>query len=171
MKIMNKYWLLIIGFVIGFIAGYNLHREYISELPDMETVRIDTIVITDSVIKRVPYPVDVIRTIPPVDVDTAKVISDYFLKRVYKDTLINNEVLVVSVTDTVSENTLLERKVNYTYSYPKITQSAKNRLYLNVDSRGVMSVSGTHKNLMISAGYDAVNKLPILGLGIKLFER
>lgn len=170
-KIMKQFWFLIIGLIIGFLACYFFNRKDSCNLTDMETIRIDTIKITDSLERPVPYPVVVIRSIAPPDVDTAKVITDYFLKRVYKDTLINTDLLMVSVTDTVTENALLARKINYTYSYPQITKSAKNRLYLNADSRGVISASGTHKNLMISAGYDPVNKLPVLGFGIKLFER
>ena len=78
---------------------------------------------------------------------------------------------MVTVIDTVNKNSLLARKIYYNYSYPQITKSVKDRVFLNADSRGITSVSWMHKNISVSAGYDVVNKKPILGFGVKLFER
>lgn len=168
---MKQFWCIVIGVIIGFGICYLLDRGQSNELPDMDIVRIDTLSITDTFYKPVPIPKEVIKQLPPAVIDTAMVIADYYARKIYNDTLINTDMLMVSVTDTVHENALLARKINYTYSYPQITKTTKNRLYMGADSRGVTWVGWSHKNIVLSAGYDIFNNKPTLGFGVKLFER
>ncbi|SHE56809.1 hypothetical protein [Dysgonomonas macrotermitis] len=139
-----------------------------------EIVRIDTIRKSDSVYVPIPYPIEIIPAIIPSEIDTQAVIADYYSKKVYRnDTVINTDKLIVSITDTVTENSLSGRSVYYTFEYPEVTRYKipKDRLSINADTRGIVNLAWQRNRFVFSAGYDIANKKPVVGFGINIFEK
>lgn len=175
---MKHYFNYAIYLLIGLAIGAFLWRLYdirSESQPSDEIIRIDTIRKTDSIYVPVPYPSEIIKPVfIPEEIDTVAIIADYYSKIVYdKDTLINTSNLIVSVTDTISENRKTGRSVYYTLQYPEITRQRKikDRLNINADTRGVVNLSWQRNRFVFSGGYDVVNNKPVIGFGYNLFER
>ena len=93
----------------------------------------EPVVIRDTVIEYVTiekeYPVYVpkIKYVTKVDidtfttpVDTAAILADYYAIRTYEDTQVLDS-LDLTITDTVSQNQILGRKIAYNFTYPRNT--------------------------------------------------
>lgn len=87
----------------------------------------------------------------PIDVDTLAVVEDYFREYIYTDTLQVDSLGIGIVEDTVTQNRIVSRSVNWDYKIPIITETVtttiqlppvkKNQIYLgatmNVDPLGI----------------------------------
>lgn len=65
------------------------------------------------------------------EIDTLKILADYFAIRTSNDTLLNDSSLFVLVNDTIQMNSIKSRNFVVRRSYPEITKTVVNELYLN----------------------------------------
>ena len=79
----------------------------------------------------VPKPTDTVYVPMPQTVDTAKIISDYYLQKIYRDTLhlavstaAGRDSVRAIVTDTIWQNGIAGRRVSFTF-YPKRRTTGK----------------------------------------------
>lgn len=164
-------WVVLIG--ISILCIYYMITNDSNKQSNYIDVRIDTIVVVDTFTLPPPKPQIIIkREIPPA-IDTMAILSAYFEKRIFNDTIINNENLIVEVKDTITENQIQSRKINYSLLYPEITRTLKprNRLSIHADTRGSIYLQLQRDRYLFSGGYDIVNKTPMIGLGINIFEK
>jgi hypothetical protein len=100
--------LLLVIIVLLFLVLTKKEQQVITSEP-IVTIHYDSV--PYEVIKPVPYPVRVIDTVRiPADVDTMAILADYFLFRIYVDTIINTADLKVTVVDSVHQNRLFGRR-------------------------------------------------------------
>jgi len=57
--------------------------------------------------------------------DTLQILEDYFTYRIYKDSIIGDTISIY-ITDTLTENKLTSREVNYDYILPTVTKYITN---------------------------------------------
>ena len=120
----HKYYLLIIAVLLVIIV---LLRECTvpSTVTDYKTTTITTIkydTITDSITSYVPkYYTKIILKTDTVykDIDTAAILTDYFSTYVYSDT-VKKDSLTIIINDSVSENKIQFRNIQYTMLYRTI---------------------------------------------------
>ena len=63
-----------------------------------------------------------------IPIDTSAILSDYYAIRTYEDTQVLDS-LDLTITDTVSQNQIVGRKIAYNFTYPRKT--IKETIYLN----------------------------------------
>lgn len=157
----------VISFLVLFMyfswsAGY---RDGIRQAPPGDTIRIDSIIEIP-----IPSPSVEVRVPVPAEVDTAAILSDYYIQRMYEDTLINNEFVTLMLRDTVYNNKLLGRTVHYNLSIPT-TKIPEQELMVTGDFgyRNQTVMAGyRYKRLQFRAGYDFYNKAPMVGIGLTI---
>ena len=95
----------------------------------------DTIIEYVTIEKEYPVYVPKVKYITKVDIDTfstpidtAAILADYYAIRTYEDTQVLDS-LDLTITDTVSQNQILGRKIAYNFTYPRTT--IKETIYLN----------------------------------------
>ena len=171
-----KYLTAIMPILLLLIAGILIGRTWFTPSGDKPDIIVDTTYIThsDTLYIDRPVPIKILEPTAPLPaVDTAAIIADYLRSRVYTDTLINRPELVLILTDTVHQNALLGRDIQYTLTTPVVTQTkAKARpfsLYLLADSRLAATLIVERKRWVVQGGYDINNKQPLVGVGYKLY--
>ncbi len=151
--------LICVALVLLFLLGYRAGRQRVSPAPIASP---DTIYRTDTlwreappVIKEVPVPV-------PQDVDTAAILEAYFTKRIYNDTLVNDNLLSIAVEDTVFQNTLLNRRAVYTLKVPAYQRAIS--FGVAVAHRSFALMAGyRHNRTEYQLGYDMYNRSLMVG--------
>jgi hypothetical protein len=95
----------------------------------------DTIIEYVTIEKEYPVYVPKIKYVTKVDIDTfttpidtSAILADYYAIRTYEDTQVLDS-LDLTITDTVSQNQILGRKIAYNFTYPRTT--IKETIYLN----------------------------------------
>jgi hypothetical protein len=95
----------------------------------------DTIIEYVTIEKEYPVYVPKIKYITKVDIDTfttpidtSAILSDYYAIKTYEDKQVLDS-LDLTITDTVSQNQILGRKIAYNFTYPRKT--IKETIYLN----------------------------------------
>ena len=95
----------------------------------------DTIIEYVTIEKEYPVYVPKIKYITKVDIDTfttpidtSAILSDYYAIKTYEDKQVLDS-LDLTITDTVSQNQILGRKIAYNFTYPRTT--IKETIYLN----------------------------------------
>ena len=95
----------------------------------------DTIIEYVTIEKEYPVYVPKIKYVTKVDIDTfttpidtAAILADYYAIRTYEDTQVLDS-LDLTITDTVSQNQIVGRKIAYNFTYPRKT--IKETIYLN----------------------------------------
>lgn len=70
----------------------------------------------------------------PQDVDTAKILRDYFAKRHYEGNILSDSTLTIDYKAMVEQNTLKELSVSYELNYLQttVTHQNKNQLFVSV---------------------------------------
>ena len=120
-----------------------------SGTPASTKPRIEQDTITEYVTIEKEYPVYVpkIKYVTKVDIDTfstpidtAAILADYYATRTYEDTQVLDSLDLV-ITDTVSQNQIVGRKIAYNFTYPRktITETIyinKRELYVGVGVTG-----------------------------------
>ena len=151
--------------VLLFFAWYAGYREGIRHTPLAPEIihKTDTFTLPSPVsVKEVPVEV-------PADVDTAAILADYYTQRMYNDTIIQTEMLSVTLHDTVYNNMLLGRKVYYTLDIPIIDRTNEISLSADIGKRmQLISVGYQHKNITYKLGYDFYNRTPTVGVAFTL---
>lgn len=119
----------------------------------------------------VPQPAETIRVVEPGEVDTQYVVREHFTKKVYRDTILQNDTVQLVVRDTVFENALGEREVSL---------KVNTELFRKHHALGLMGAMGRHQaDLMgtyrrdrwtVAAGWDFAQGGPMIGLGYTIKE-
>ena len=96
-------------------------------VPTEPTVTRDTIIEYVTIEKTYPIYVPKVKYVTKVDIDTfstpidtATILADYYAVRTYEDTQVLDS-LDLTITDTVSQNQILGRKIAYNFTYPRST--------------------------------------------------
>jgi len=100
------------------------------------------------------------------EIDTVKVIGDYFTKKFYSDTL-NEDSLIAIVNDTVYKNSIISRQFKYELIYPTVTITKDSSVLKNEFFWG-LDMAGTKNQLnLIGAGIMLKTKRDnVYGLGL-----
>lgn len=136
----------------------------------------------------IPYPVEVIRidTIPA-DVDTLSILSEYFAKKRYKDTILFDGAKV-SIEELISENKIQWRNVRLDMDQKEITiernfyEVPRNKVYIgaSIATNGKsinnsFAIDGVFvpksDKMLFQAGYDIINQQIRIGAAFKLAIR
>jgi hypothetical protein len=116
----------LILFLIGLSSFFLYRISVIESQKPIEEVKIDTLVVTkDTTIFKKGSTIfrTRVETLKvPIYIDTSQVIKDYYSKFEYVDTLNFKEHGFVIVTDTVTENSILNRNVNASLNSVYITK-------------------------------------------------
>ena len=95
----------------------------------------DTIIEYVTIEKEYPVYVPKVKYVTKVDIDTfttpidtSAILADYYAIRTYEDTQVLDS-LDLTITDTVSQNQILGRKIAYNFTYPRKT--IKETVYIN----------------------------------------
>lgn len=161
---------LVIGVILFFVLFMYIswsvgYRDGIRQALPGDTIRIDSIIEIP-----VPYPVVEVQVPVPAKVDTAAILADYYVQRMYDDTLVNTEFVTLMLCDTVYNNKLLGRTVHYSLSIPT-TKMPEHEVMVTGDFgyHNQTVVAGyRYKKLQFRAGYDFYNKAPMVGIGLTL---
>jgi len=121
--------------IVVLIVIIFLLRNCSGPVEPTERVIRDTIVEYVTIEKEYPVYVPKIKYVTKVDIDTfttpidtAAILADYYAIRTYEDTQVLDS-LDLTITDTVSQNQILGRKIAYNFTYPRTT--IKETIYLN----------------------------------------
>ncbi len=134
-----------------------------------EKCRFDTIVVNDTIRIQSPVRIDHIQVPIPQKIDTLAVIRDYYAKNVYQDTVINTKILSVIVRDTVEQNGLTGREVYYTLHQPVLREKRNGLSLSSIFAFKSIPVTLNYEceAWRFSAGYDVVNRVPVIGVGYR----
>lgn len=112
-----------------------LQRNCSGPVEPTERIIHDTIIEYVTIEKEYPVYVPQIKYITKVDIDTfntpidtSAILADYYAIRTYEDTQVLDS-LDLTITDTVSQNQILGRKIAYNFTYPRKT--IKETIYIN----------------------------------------
>ena len=169
----------VVSFILLSVVAGIVVSILLSHKPAVNgTIRTDTTFIPfhDTIYRDKPTLVYIQAPQLPVVIDTQAIIASYYSTHIYKDTLINLPELKVSITDSVRENSIIGRVVDYNYVMPVITKtvtlpSPKWSGAVLVDSRGAASALLRYNRTLYTGGYDFVNKVPFVGVGFNLFSK
>ena len=126
----------------------------------------------------VPQPRDTVYVPVPERVDTGQVINDYYLQKIYRDTVFvavstgaGRDSARAVVTDTIWQKGIAGRGLSFTF-YPK-------RL-VRAHSVGLLSTFGYHnltimaeyryRMMKMYAGYNLIDHAPVAGVGFQIFS-
>lgn len=123
----------------------------------------ETVIRHDTIRPAVPEPKVIVREIPA-DVDTAAILTDYFLEKQYLDTIIERPYLRVELTDVISRNTLLDRTVVVDYRQPVVYNNALTLGSLLGPHNCIVLAGYRRKSWEFRAGYDWYNKAMVIGI-------
>lgn len=166
-EILTSFFWLILFCIICLWIGYGIGTRQ----QNNRTQR-DTVTLTDILFLPMPVPGKYIIVEVPADVDTAAILKDYYTQKIYDDTLVHNNRMNLVLRDTVYNNKLLGRTVNYTLSNP-VPKNESHELMISGD------VGFKHQSIMLDykldrfhfrAGYDFYNKAPMAGVGFTLIK-
>ena len=133
---MKKYFKNIQSLLIAvLVVVIFLMRQCSGPIEPTERVVRDTIVEYTTIEKEYPVYVPKIKYITKVDIDTfttpidtAAILADYYAIRTYEDTQVLDS-LDLTITDTVSQNQIIGRKIAHNFTYPRKT--IKETVYIN----------------------------------------
>lgn len=121
----------------------------------------------------VPQPSDTVTDTLPAHIDTLKVIKTFYKKLAYHDTIVKTNNVTVALTDTVYNNRIISRMVDYKIDNPAAPRPPEQGI-------GVVGIFGKqylatlaaykYKNMRIYGGWDFYNKAPTVGIGFNLIE-
>ena len=151
--------LLLVCYIAGFCIGFHFAKAKYSD-----AIERDTILVKETVPEYRPMPSDTVYVEVPADIDTAAVVSAYYAKVVYVDKVPVESYGTVTIIDTVYQNGIDNRVIEYDLSFPTYTKKKKFSFSAGafVYGSGFGPLLGArYKHLRISAGYDLKNKGPI----------
>ena len=147
---MNRYVKNIQTLLIAVLVILLFQRNCSGPIEPTERIIRDTIVEYVTIEKEYPVYVPKIKYVTKVDIDTfttpidtAAILADYYAIRTYEDTQVLDS-LDLTITDTVSQNQILGRKIAYNFTYPRKTIKEtiilnKRELYFGVGLTGDQS--------------------------------
>ena len=165
-----------VAFLIGGACGFWVVRQMVLH-PDPDTARTDTVYRTEHVEVPRYYPVPELIVMPPFPavIDTPAVIAAFYATKFYRDTLVNNEQITAVLEDSVTENSITDRRFTFDLRYPEITKTVTRKPVVQagifVDTRASAGIQAGYKSVFLQAGYSLRDKEPFVGIGFKFFER
>ena len=112
-----------------------LQRNCSGPVEPTERIIRDTVIEYVTIEKEYPVYVPKIKYVTKVDIDTftapidtSAILADYYAIKTYEDTQVLDS-LDLTITDTVSQNQILGRKIIYNFTYPRKT--IKETIYIN----------------------------------------
>lgn len=119
----------------------------------------------------IPMPAETIRIQLPSEVDTVKVIQEYFTQKVYRDTVLQNDTVTLVLQDTIWQNSIADRTVSLTFNADRFTKahSVSVGTVLGFQQADLLA-SWRHRRWQLSAGWNFVDKSPVVGGAYTLFE-
>jgi len=121
--------------IVVLIVVIYLMRQCSGPIESTERVVRDTITEYVTIEKEYPVYVPKVKYVTKVDIDTfstpidtAAILADYYAIRTYEDTQVLDS-LDLTITDTVSQNQIVGRKIAYNFTYPRKT--IKETIYIN----------------------------------------
>ena len=172
---MNRYVKNIQTLLIAVLVILLLQRNCSGPIEPTERIIRDTIVEYVTIEKEYPVYVPKIKYVTKVDIDTfttpidtAAILADYYAIRTYEDTQVLDS-LDLTITDTVSQNQILGRKIAYNFTYPRKTIKEtiilnKRELYVGLGMAGNADQINYFGGEMVYK--DKKNKAFGLGVGI-----
>ncbi|MBO5626828.1 MAG: hypothetical protein J5953_13705 [Prevotella sp.] len=162
----TEVWAFVGGVLVAMIIG--MVADALTA-PHGSSRQADTV--TEWRTRYVPQPAETIHVAEPARVDTHHVVREYFTKKVYRDTIVENDTVQLVVRDTVYENALGEREVSL---------KVNTELFRKHHAIGLMGAMGRHQaDLMgtyrrdrwtVAAGWDFEASGPVIGLGYTIKE-
>lgn len=169
---------LLVGLVLGIVAGLFLYNRFIEDPDNVIEVRYDSIIYRFDTIP-IPQPYEVVKYVDRVRIDTfirpdtiklydtITIVQDYKDKRFYSDTIRNDE-LVAYLDETVQFNRITNRDFSYQILRPMyIKQDNSIGVGLSYYGTFIPNVYYNRKNWSVSVGY---NKELYLGVQYKLIQ-
>jgi hypothetical protein len=150
------------------LALTTLRPKVRSAVPQWLHPKTDTI--RDTIRLRRPGIVRTIQVpVPAGKVDSAAGVAAYYAKNVYHDTLVDSPQLTIHLTDTVQNNRLMGRTVDYRVK----TVDRCHRLFLSsavsLSSASVFAGYGSRR-WSVFGGYDFMNRTPVVGASYNLLR-
>ena len=132
--------------ILFFCMNFSKHEKDVVE-------NVVTVLKTDTVYKCITIPnVIIYRDIPP-KIDTLAILTDYFAKREYLDTIVCTPEAVVTLQETVENNRITDRSVSLQTFQTIIHTQKKNNLYLSADIGRYPSVALTLQRPKLGLGF------------------
>lgn len=158
--------------IIGAIC-FRYEKKLKQQPPPTVEYKLVKKAVHDTVYIKEPQPSEVIYVPVPEYVDTAAIIADYYSYLVYVDTIHANEYIDIKITDSVYNNKLLAHQIEVlslpeVYVPPNATTSRSLALGL-LASKNLLATKCDFqfKRHEFSAGYDFINKAPLVGYTYK----
>lgn len=119
----------------------------------------------------IPMSAETIRIQMPSTVDTVKVIQEYFTQKVYRDTVLQNDTVTLVLQDTVWQNSIADRTVSLTFNASRFTKANSVSVGTVVGfQQADLLASWRHRRWQLSAGWNFVDRSPVVGASYTLFE-
>lgn len=166
---MKNSWVFFVSILIVLLVMYVSWRVGYRDGTRHAVPAYDTILVCDTQWLPAPSPIQVVQSPVPTQIDSAAVVRDYYKQRIYDDTLIQTEFVSVRLRDTVYNNLLLGRTLDYKIKVP--VPKYNNQIFVSADIGShlqVISAGYQYKNLIYKAGYDFYNEGPVIGIGLTL---
>lgn len=118
-----------IGIILSLVIIIFLQKSCVKPTPVNDNTTVVTKIVTkyDTIIREVPtyvpkWKTKIVREIDsfPIPIDTAEILKDYFTLYYYEDSLIKDS-LKLYIKDTITENKIKNRTINYSLIYPTTT--------------------------------------------------
>lgn len=151
--------LVLVTYLTAFCMGFRYAQQKYSDC-----LVHDTVTVKEKLEVYKPMPSDTLYVKVPADVDTAAVLAAYFSRVTYHDVVPVENYGTVTIIDTIYQNGIENRVIEYDLSFPSYTKKKNFSLaagaFVRHDGFGPVA-SIRYKNLRLSAGYDIRNKAPI----------
>lgn len=164
-------------FCLGIYVGLSLAPKCPALDPEIkEIIEIDTLYLKDTLYIEKLVPVEVLPTELPEEIDTIGTVNNYYTPFVFQD-FQSTDLFNISITDTISQNSIFGRSIAYELKSPQITktrtvfQKPRYSFSAHIDTRLNPSLQFGFKQGYIGAGYDFRYKEPYVSIGIKLWEK
>ena len=157
--------LVLIAFAVGLLVG---HTWRTTPKAHIITER-DTLLVWDTCY--IPQPAETIRVRMPSVVDTQYVVQEFYTEKLYRDTVFNNDTVMLVIQDTLWRNSLTSRTASLTFNASRFVKANSVGLQ-GVTGRNTAALMGVyrHKRLHVMAGYDFIGGAPMVGAGYTLKE-
>ena len=155
----------LIAFWVGVLVGRTWHSCPKAHIID----NADTLLVWDTCY--IPQPAETIRVKMPSEVDTAYVVQEFYTEKLYRDTVFNNDTVMLVIQDTLWRNSLTSRTASLTFNASRFVKANSVGLQgvLGYKTGALMGVY-RHKRLHLMAGYDFIGGAPMVGAGYTLKE-
>ncbi|MDA3911431.1 MAG: hypothetical protein PF448_08755 [Bacteroidales bacterium] len=163
--------LILISWLFGLGLGSYLGEKHAKT--ETETIYLDKIVIEKDTL----LITDTVQMPIPARVDTVQVLREFHTKRIIRDTVINNDTVLIVIRDTVYQNKIINRRVDYQNLMPvpvifKTANTFSAGLNLNtINGFGYgPAINYNHQKLTCGLTADLKNKIILGTITIKIFS-